>query len=173
MNVTIKPGVRYLVVPDVTWTPIVNGAVCVLDLDNTLIKTTTVFDKTGPINASGKSQWRRQVSRLQHPDIAEWLTVAQRYMTIIYETARLPEDDLETRRELMELGLPLYDIIYAFDKGPPLAEWLVDCTEDTPVLFVDDLDRNHRSVLNAVPHARCYRVADQLYNKLKTRVKRT
>ena len=157
------------VVPYLSLVPIIDGAVCALDVDDTVLTTFTIFDPKGPTGANGKAKWRRQVTRLQHPSVLEWFQRADPRMTIFYLTARDPADAAFTEQELAELGLPKYPIVYDVSKGPALVVKLQQYGADRPVIFVDDREYNHRSVLIAIPQAQCYRVDPQLYTKLAAR----
>lgn len=156
------------VVPHLGYVPIVDGAAYALDLDNTLITTTTVFDQTGPTGANGKAKWRREVVKLHHPAVLDWfqrVEVEAPTSTVIYATARDLTEDQITQQQFSDLSLPKHEVVYAFDKGPPISEY----AQGRPIIFVDDLTRNHHSVLRERPDAQCYRVDSQLYSKLLAR----
>lgn len=156
------PGTRTALVGCVNDIPLVPGLFVACDLDDTIIKSHW--------KSQGRFHQQREVT-LMHPDDVAWCERATSLGTLVYITSREPTTATITEQNLQLLGLPLRPVHFTQDKGPTLAH-LVAYYQATEIVFVDDLDENHRSVEQAVPSAHCFRVDPRLAQKFKARRKR-
>ena len=152
------------VISNLTQVPIISGAVCAIDIDETLFKSTRVVHHD-----------RLVTTKLIfcHPDIPQWLEKAKKRMDVIFITARRPEDEEVTLQQFEAMGLPFYPTCFTTNKGLSLKNYLEQKEERyTEVLFVDDLDENIRTVKTHCPKTFCYRVDSNLHDKLVRRFTR-
>jgi phosphatidate phosphatase APP1 len=153
--------------------PLTPGAVYFIDLDDVIIKSTTVFNADGPSGASGKAKWKTEHITHCHEGNITWFKhlLNAKDITVVYLTARPLELALETAGHLQLLELPMFPVIFDHRKGSALLNWLTDHKLlDRPTIFIDDLDQNIRSVQAAAPFVQCYRVSSVLYSKLRRRL---
>ena len=153
------------VVASVSAIPVPQGALVACDLDDTLIHSSYAF--------VGDKWHKPLVVRLMHPDDAVWCHDVATRAHLVYITARDPSIHPLTTKQLQDLGLPVRPVIYDEVKGRALLDVVQQAVRPyTAVLFVDDLDTNHRSVRTHMPEAVCYRVDAALAEKLAARMRR-
>jgi hypothetical protein len=158
-----QKSLGFRVVSNITQIPIIRGAVCAIDIDDTLFKSTRVVH-----------HGRAVTNKLEfcHPDIPRWLDTARKTMDVIFITARDPKDEEVTLQQFEAMGLPSFPICFTNNKGLILRRYLQRKEFYTDVIFADDLDANIQSVKNHCPTAVCYRVDPKLNDKLFRRFTR-
>ena len=162
---------RINVVNSILEMPVVIGALYALDLDDTLFRTKTVFQKTplqqGDTGFSffGKPRYKKQITILHTEGIVEYVNSLS---NVIYITSRSPDIKEFTTQQLHDFGFPPGKIFFSMDKGVTLLQE-TEGKNYSKIFFADDRDDNVMNVLRNCPGVSIYRISPELFKKLEYR----
>ena len=165
-KINVRKGIKYSVVPNLSYIPYDSSTIYFLDIDNTLLKSKHIVNKQ-----NNKPKYVEIY--VPFSDSNQDLLSQVSPENIVIVTYR-PKDTKDiTIQHLADNGIKYSSILFAENKGEEIKAWISEHGKLTHnYVFADDLVFAIEEVLMYCPFIDCYRIDPLLYTKMCNRQKR-